>query len=227
MPIKDVRPKVLLVEDDHYLGSMIKEHLENSGFDVIWLKDGSDALDVGYSGNFDIFVFDVRLPKESGFSVLKTLRESKKTTPAIFITSLSSIDDVEVGFDCGCDDYLRKPFELKELTLRIKKLISRSYPKIINKSVEVAPNIHFNPIEGVLRRDSKEIKLPEKELRLLKALLKKRGQYLGIDEISSEIWGDTDKEYSFLSIRTYIKNLRKILGKERIQNQKGGFYKLC
>ena len=222
-----MNPKILLAEDDHYLGSMIKEYLEDGGFEVVWHKDGSDTLDVGYSDSFDIFVFDVRLPKESGFSILKALRESKKTTPAIFITSLSSIDDVELGFDCGCDDYLRKPFELKELVLRIKKLIKKSYPEVTNETIEVVPNIFFNPIEGTLKESGEDIKLSEKELKLLKTLLKKRGHYVGVDEISSEVWSGIDEEYSFLSIRTYIKNLRKILGKENIQNQKGGFYKLC
>lgn len=222
-----MNPKILLAEDDHYLGSMLKEYLEDGGFEVVWHKDGSDALDVGYNDNFDIFVFDVRLPEESGFDILKALRKSKKTTPAIFITSLSTIEDVELGFDCGCDDYLRKPFELKELMLRIKKLIKKSYPEIKNETVEVVPNIYFNPIDGVLKGIDSDIKLSEKELRLLKTLLKRRGHYVGLDEISSEVWSGSSEEYSFLSIRTYIKNLRKILGKEHIQNQKGGFYKLC
>lgn len=114
--------KILLLEDDLILNEIIEEHLLSKNYIVTNAFTGSEAQDYLYSQNFDLLLMDVNVPDINGFELLKELRTQNIKTPAIFITSLSMADDMQQGFDSGCDDYIKKPFELKELDIRINNI---------------------------------------------------------------------------------------------------------
>ncbi|MGE4472950.1 MAG: response regulator transcription factor, partial [Sulfuricurvum sp.] len=108
-------PKILLLEDDETLSEILQEFLEEKGYEVIAVFDGHEAVDRAYSDAFDLFLFDIKVPFQNGFDVLSQLRLEGEESPAVFISSLGSIEDLSRAYDAGCDDFLRKPFELQEL----------------------------------------------------------------------------------------------------------------
>lgn len=213
-----MKSRILLLEDDYNLSETLSEYLEEQGFEVFCTFDGEEALNKAYEENFDLYLFDVNVPKKNGFEVLKELRYKENTTPAIFITSLNSMDSLEEGFSSGCDDYIRKPFELKELLLRIQSLIKKEFSNK-NEIIYINENITFNSISNELKCGKEEIKLNLKELKLLKLFLQNPNELLSHSRIYDSVW-NYDEEHSDNSLRTYIKNLRKILGKDKIVSLK-------
>lgn len=213
--------KILLLEDDLSLNEIINEALNDEGFKVSCVFDAQEALEKAYEENFDLWIFDVKVPKGNGFEVLKELRESGKNTPAIFLTSLSMLDDVKQGFLSGCDDYIKKPFDIDELIIRVKNIIKRnfSHQKEDLILLSSSKNISFDPLNKTLYQDKTIINLTNKEKELLALLLKKRPHFVSIETIFDEIWG-LDEEPVIMSLRVYVKNLRKILGKDLIINQR-------
>ncbi|MFG5128676.1 response regulator transcription factor [Campylobacter lari] len=213
--------KILLLEDDLSLNEIINDALSDEGFKVSCVYDAQEALEKAYEENFDLWIFDVKVPKGNGFEVLKELRESAKNTPAIFLTSLSMLDDVKQGFSSGCDDYIKKPFDVDELIIRVKNIIKRNFSHqkedliLLNSS----KNISFDPLNKTLYQDKTIINLTNKEKELLVLLLKKRPHFVSIETIFDEIWS-LDEEPVIMSLRVYVKNLRKILGKDLIINQR-------
>ncbi|ENQ6654004.1 response regulator transcription factor [Campylobacter lari] len=213
--------KILLLEDDLSLNEIISDALSDEGFKVSCVYDAQEALEKAYEENFDLWIFDVKVPKGNGFEVLKELRESAKNTPAIFLTSLSMLDDVKQGFSSGCDDYIKKPFDVDELIIRVKNIIKRnfSHQKEDLILLSTSKNISFDPLNKTLYQDKEIITLTNKEKELLALLLKKRPHFVSIETIFDEIW-NLDEEPVIMSLRVYIKNLRKILGKDLIINQR-------
>jgi len=214
--------KLLLVEDDIMLSETLQEYLESKGFQVDVVFSGEEALQKAYENNYDLLLLDVMVPGIDGFELLKKIRQNKET-PAIFITSLNSVDAVEKGFKSGGDDYIRKPFALKELLLRIEALLKREF-RTHQERIDLGNGTLFEPKEGVLYKDEKPINLNQKELRLLKLFLKHPNEVLSHEKIYDELW-DYDETPSDMALRTYIKNLRKILGKEKIESIKKHGYK--
>lgn len=224
--------KILLLEDDIVLSEILCEFLEEQGFDITHCESAGEALDLAYERQFDIWLLDVKVPlgdfegkrdEMPGFALLKSLREADKSTPCIFITSLSSISDLKDGYGVGCDDFLRKPFELTELKLRIQTLLRRSFSHKNNDFIALHDDFKFDIISKVLYKDSTPVALTKKESLLLNLLLKNAPSYVSLDVIFAELW-EFSQSPSEMSLRAYIKNLRKILGKERILNSQGSGY---
>jgi len=224
-PISSTALRILLLEDDFTLSSIIEEYLSDQGYSVTCAYDGESALDMGYEIAFDLFLFDVKVPLLNGFDVLRELRKERKA-PAIFITSLNTIDDLSNAYDAGCDDYLKKPFELKELELRMRALIKRSSPLGEDTPIAISETIVFDPKLGRLTNDEDEITLPRKEAKILKILLCNPDSIVSSKVLIESAW-DFDEEASEESLRTHIKNLRKHLGKERIINIRGQGYQIA
>ncbi len=216
--------KILYLEDDINLSETVEEFLSDEGFDVLSVYDGDEALEVVYEQNFDLFILDVNLPGINGFKLLKELRDAHIQTPAIFTTSLSSIEDLSKGFEVGADDYIRKPFLLKELLFRTKALLKREF-KTLSSTINIKNNILFNTQKNELVINNKKIMLHPKELLLLKLLLKHKGETVSFETIYQNVWS-FNESHSDMSLRTYIKNLRKHLGKEEILSIKKVGYKL-
>ena len=213
-----MKSKILLLEDDLNLSETVCEYFEEQGFDVICVYDGDDAISAIYENSFDLLLLDVNVPNKNGFEVLKEIRKEKNSVPAIFTTSLNSMDSLEEGYLSGCDDYIRKPFELKELLFRAQTILKREFSSK-NDLINITPEITFNSISNELKQNDEEIKLNLKELKLLKFFLQHPNELLIHDRIYDYVW-DYDEEYSDNSLRTYIKNLRKILGKDKIVSLK-------
>ena len=215
--------QILLVEDDETLSELISEYLSEQGYDVTVRADAKAALDTAYERNFDILILDVKLPKGDGFSLLRELRRLGDDTPAIFTTSLNALQDLEIGYKSGCDDYLKKPYELKELLLRIQILIKRKFSHVNDEFIELNDGYKFYPSSKTLRQNGQIINLSNKESELLALFLENKNALLSKETIFEKIW-NYGEEPSELSLRVYVKNLRRILGKDAIVNRRGDGY---
>jgi len=214
---------ILVLEDDIQLSDTIKQFLEYSGYMVYPAYDASEAKDILYEKSIDLMLLDVKVPHQNGFDFLQERRDSGDLTPAIFVTSLNAVDDVTQGFDRGCDDYIRKPFALKELLVRVESLIKRHYGTK-NDSVDLGDGYLFDIKELFLEKDGKKIALKTKERKLLSLFLKHSSELLTYDTIYEVLW-DYDETPSQGSLRAYINSLRNILGKETIETIKHTGYR--
>lgn len=214
-----MKKRILLLEDDITLNDTIVEYLQELDFDVVPSYDGEDAYEKCYEQNFDLLLLDVNVPLLNGFTLLKNLREQNIKTPAIFITSLNSIDSFEEGFEVGCDDYIRKPFELKELLLRVKTILKRGYFHESEDKIILSENKYYDVNTNSLFINKEQFVLNKKESKLLKYFLQNQNIILSHEMIFENVW-DYDEQSSDYSLRTYIKNIRKALGKESITSVK-------
>ena len=210
-----MKKKILLLEDDITLNETVVDYFESLDYEITSVYSGNDALDTIYENNFDLLLLDVNVPDINGFEILKTIREQENTTPAIFITSLNSMDNVEDGYESGCDDYIRKPFALKELKLRVESILKREFFHSKDTKIEIDKNIFYDTANDTLTVDGKETQLNNKDARLLKLFLQNKNKTLSHEVIYEALW-DYGEEISESALRTYIKNLRKLLGKEKI-----------
>lgn len=216
--------KILYLEDDLNLSQTVEEFLKDEGFEVVCAYDGDEALELIYATKFDLFLLDVNVPQIDGFQLLKELRGVDIVTPAIFITSLNSINDLSLGYESGADDYIKKPFALKELLLRINALLKREY-KTQDQLIKINDDVDFNLYANELIKEGEKVALGHKESLLLKLLLKHKNECVSFENIYQNVW-QFNESHSYMSLRTYVKNLRKHIGKEHILSIKNFGYKL-
>ncbi|HFQ62119.1 MAG TPA: response regulator transcription factor [Epsilonproteobacteria bacterium] len=215
--------KILLLEDDIQLNETVKQFLELKGYEVYEAYDGLKAEEIAYEKHIDLMLLDVKVPHMSGFDFLKNIRKQGKEIPAIFITSLNSVEDVEKGFSLGCDDYIRKPFALKELQVRVESLLKRSFGTHEDK-VDLGEGLAFDIKELSLTRNKEKIPLKTKELKLLALFLQHPNMLLDYEKINETLW-EYDEEPSAGSLRTYIKRIRAAIGKEKVETIKNIGYR--
>lgn len=213
---------ILLLEDDIILSELIEEFLLAQGHSVTVAYEGYEALEFIEKKSFDLLLLDVGVPNLNGFELLSYLKSTSVTTPAIYITSLSSAKDVERGFQIGCDDYIKKPFELKELQVRINYVAKMH--KIDRSEYRFKNGALYNFDLKVVKIGDKEYTLPLKEAQILEYFLQNSNRVLSLDELSSNIW-EVQEAPTYATIRTYIKNLRKLLGKDLFTTLKGMGYR--
>jgi len=218
--------RILLLEDDSLLHETIVEYLEELEHEVYGAYDSNMAEDALFERRFDLLILDVNVPGVDGFELLKAAREQGVEAPAIFITSLDGVDDIERGFDVGCDDYLKKPFELGELRVRINRLLKQSYCRQQEERIDLGDGVVYEISSQTLTIDAKPVPIGNKEHRLLKLFLKHRNEVIVHERFFVHLW-DYDETPSDTSLRTYIKNLRKLIGKEKIVSIKKQGYKLA
>lgn len=216
--------KILLLEDDAALADIMSEYLQDNDFELDHVYDGEEALSRAYETHYDLYLFDVNVPAIKGFDLLKLLRDNGDATPTIFVTSLNDIDDVSRGFQSGADDYLKKPFELAELLLRIKNIQKRVFTQQRSTVVHIDENITFDIDTELLHIGEESVSLPQKELKLLKHFLKHPNEIVPFEDLNGVLW-DFDETASAESLRAHIKNLRKHLTKDIIQNLRGLGYR--
>jgi DNA-binding response OmpR family regulator len=195
--------RVLLLEDDRLFAETIKDYLEEEGFLVDIVFDPYSAYDLTFKMAYNIYLFDINLPFEDGLKTLKSLRDSGDNTPTLFITSRDDRESLREGFGVGGDDYLKKPFDLEELKLRIEAILKR---------VEGIGEVKFR--DFILNRDLKElylrdkkVKISLKEFKLIELLLLNRNRIVTYQEIYSRLWHN--QEPSYASLRVYINSLKK------------------
>lgn len=213
------KARILLLEDDITLSETVSEYLEEEGYDVVCAYDGDSAQDALYEEKFDLLLLDVNVPGPSGFELLKEARENGTATPAVFITSRGGLDDVESGFESGADDYIRKPFALKELLLRVQTILKRNFFHNPAEQMELGGGLAYDTAQGQLYKEGERVPLGDKPSRLLRLFIQRKGQVISHEVITEHLWS-FDEEPSDTALRTYIKELRKLLGKERIVSHK-------
>ncbi len=212
------------MEDDANLNETVAEFLEEQGHNVVSVYDGNEAQEKIYESKYDLLLLDINVPGMNGLELLKESRQEGISTPAIYITSMDTVDDLEKGFNSGCDDYIRKPFALKELQIRVETLLKRDFFHSTKELIQISESIAYDIKNNELIIDEKSVSLGNKESRLLKLFMKADGEVIAHESIYETLW-DYDEEPSDTALRTYIKNLRKIIGKERIVSIKKQGYK--
>lgn len=215
----DFNMKILILEDDKLFNETLEDFLEEEGFDVAFALDPYTALDLAYEQKFDLYLFDVNLPYETGFSLLHKLRESSDNTPTIFITSRSDKNSITEGFNVGADDYMKKPIDLDELLLRIRAVLRRKYrsDKIVIKEYTIdvmAKKLYYN---------NKQLKVTNKAIDLLLLLLNAKGEVVQIAQIEEQLW-HSNEEVSLGAIRVYVTILKRYF--PNIENIRGVGYRL-
>lgn len=219
-----MKKRLLLLEDDTNLNETVYEFLESKGYEVMAVFDGEEAEEAMFEHHFDLFLLDVNVPSLNGFDLLSKVRKEGNTTPAIFLTSLNAIENVEEGYESGCDDYVRKPFALKELLFRIVSILKREFFHSPKSTLSLSESVVFDTNTNTLLVDNQPVQLQKKEAILLKLFLQKPNEIITHAFIMSHVW-EYEEEGSDDALRTYIKNLRKIIGKDRIVNLKKLGYK--
>ena len=215
--------KILLLEDDELFSSSLQDFLSEFGYMVDIASDGEEALEFSYKNLYDLYLFDINVPKIDGITLLKELRSSDDLIPTIFLTSYKDDETLKKCFKSGCDDYLKKPVNLDELLLRIEAVLKRVSKVSKRKKFE---NGYFYDFEkrGVFIGDEK-LSLPFKVVKLLELFIEKNNSIVTQDEIIQNLWS-SEEEYSEGSIRLYISKIREIVGKDRVKNIKKVGYEI-
>jgi len=226
--------KILLAEDETALAHIVRESLEERGFEVILCPNGKYALEQYEKHKPDILALDVMMPKIDGFEVAKKIREKDTKTPIIFITARSQVKDVVNGFEIGANDYLKKPFSVEELIVRIKVLLSNN--RMLSPSPTVKPNdeliqvgkLQFEPAKNLIRHGDNLIRLTARESDLLKLLCQHKQDVIPREMVLKKLWGD-DSFFNARSLDVFITKLRKLLQVDsniQIINIRGVGYKV-
>lgn len=215
--------KILVLEDDELFASTVEDFLTDEGFEVDIAIDGEECLDLNFKKNYDLYLFDINVPKINGLELLEQLRTSGDNTPSIFLTSYKDKDTLQTAFLNGCDDYLKKPADLDELLLRIKALLKRNKKQF--DVIKLSETVTFNPANKRVYENEEDLNLPVKVLELLELFIENRGEIVTKEMIISKLWA-TSQEYSEGSIRVYINQIKKLLDKDTILNIKGVGYKI-
>ena len=218
--------KIILAEDEPALAQIIKESLETRDFKVFLCKNGEEAFSEFLKNKPDILVLDVMMPKKDGFTLAQEIRKTDKKTPIIFLTAKSQTQDVVDGFHFGGNDYLKKPFSMEELIVRIHALLNRITTKI-DEVFEIG-DYTFNSVKQTLHHAENSISLTHREASLLQLLLENKNEILDRSIILKKIWGDDDF-FNGRSMDVFITKLRKKLSLDpniQIINIRNQGYKL-
>ena len=224
----DMKTKILLVEDEHDLSLIVCDTLHQQGYEAIAAFDGIDVLTKYKTEGADLIVADVMMPRLDGFTMAKEIRRISSDVPIIFLTAKSSIDDVEQGFDVGANDYLRKPFELRELLVRIRSLLKSRLSNNTGNSVYQIGNYCYDSIRQLLTCDGKETTISNIEARILDKLVVNIDRTVDASELMIAVWG-RDEISNRNSLHGYIHKLRRAFRhdpKIAIINQRGFGYRL-
>ena len=211
--------KILLLEDDFLLKKHIEKYFVLKGHEIIGFDDGLDMLDNVNLYEFDFFIFDINVPNIDGFEVLEFLREKKINFPVIMISAMVDISNVKKAYALGCSDYLKKPFELAELELRMDAIIKNFHFK---DYIEFENGYKYDLIEKQLFKDKEIIILSKKQKEILYLLIKNTGRVLSFDTIADFIYEDSFKDIHTIS--SHIRDIRKHIDFELIKNVRGVGY---
>ncbi len=219
---------ILLAEDEPALGLIIKESLETRNFKVLLCEDGDIAFKTYKKEQPELLVLDVMMPKKDGFTLAKEIRLEDETIPIIFLTAKSQTQDVVEGFTIGGNDYLKKPFSMEELIVRIHNLLDRTNQQKISEIIEFGDFTFDFPKQMLQYKTEEKLQLTHREAHLLFHLIKNKNQVLDRTVILNKLWGNDDF-FNARSMDVFISKLRKKLAKDnsiQIVNVRGFGYKL-
>lgn len=215
--------KILLLEDEAMLRSAILEFLEVHGCEVDGFFDGTDAFLAFGNKTYDVLVVDINVPSLDGYKLLEEVRKKDRNIPLVFITAMTDIDDITKAYNLGCSDYLKKPFKLEELWLRINQIFKLMEGKNSNILI-LSPKYRYDRKHKVLYYESKEQTLSRKHLQIIDLLASNTNFTFDFDAFRRRVWERDDIDDA--TIRTEINRLRKLLREDLITNAKGLGYKL-
>ena len=223
--------KVLLVEDELTLAMIIKDTLEENDFTLTIAANGEEGLRMFFDIRPDVLVADVMMPRMDGFEMVRRIRQTDKQTPVLFLTARSAINDVVEGFELGANDYLKKPFGMQALIIRIKALVGKAFSfaeeKKITTRFEIG-NYLFDTLAQTLTHAGLKQELSHRETEILKRLCENQNQVVNTQNVLLDLWGD-DSFFNSRSLHVFITKLRhKLSADERIRivNVRGIGYKL-
>jgi DNA-binding response OmpR family regulator len=206
-----MKQKILYIEDEPFLGKIVKESLETKNFEVLWITDGAKVLDAFKSFQPDLCVLDIMLPNVDGYTLAQNIRMRFPRLPIIFLTAKTQTQDILAGFESGGTDYMRKPFSLEELIARINnqlKLITESALNTNTKADSILlGNYHFYPDKYELHFASTITKLSHREAQVLTIFAKNRNQTIDRKSLLMQVWGD-DSFFNSRTLDVYIRKLR-------------------
>ncbi|MEM7548853.1 MAG: response regulator transcription factor [Bacteroidota bacterium] len=221
--------KLLLVEDDENLGFVIKDNLEERGYQVVHARDGRDGYDCFNRFDFNLCLLDIMLPKEDGISLARKIRNKNEQIPILFLTAKSMKEDVIEGFQVGGDDYITKPFNMDELACRIEVFLKRTSSQEKEEPNDFAVGqYHFDYKNLHLSIDSDERSITQREADVLRYLVQKQSTIVKREELLKKIWGENDY-FAGRSMDVFISKLRKYLKSDpnvKIVNYHGVGFKL-
>tara|TARA_R110002050_G_scaffold204223_3_gene339437 strand:+ start:1661 stop:2320 length:660 start_codon:yes stop_codon:yes gene_type:complete len=210
---------ILLLEDDIVFADMISEYLIENQFIVTTVYDGEEAEELIYTDTFNLLLFDINVPSIDGLTLANKIKSSGFNIPIIFLSSASGIENLKKAYQYGANDFIKKPFILEEILIRIK-YIQRSFFIDSTEIIKISNNITFNLLSIFIQKENEIIYLPKKEGKILKYFLLNKNRIISINELIINVWG-YDSEPSIATIRTYIKNIRKYLEKDSFETIKG------
>ncbi len=210
--------RLLLVEDDPLIGNGVRAGLKLAGYTVDWVKDGQQAsLAIG-NGVYDLVVLDLGLPRKDGLALLEEVRRKGDAVPVLVLTARDSIQDRVRGLDAGADDYLVKPFDLDELTARVRALLRRRAGRA-ELVIRHGP-MQLDPVAKRVDLRGKPVALSPREFALLHALLERPGAVLSREQLEERLYG-WDEEVSSNAVEVHLHNLRRKMGPDVIRNVRG------
>src|SRR5260221_8772309 len=206
------KTKIFYVEDELFLGKIVRESLESRGFEVVMESDGAKATDVFKKIKPNICVLDIMLPNKDGFDIADEIRDINEEVPIIFLTAKTQTEDVVKGFSAGGNDYIRKPFSMEELIVRIQNVLKRkkeAQEKISGDSVTIG-KLNFQINRQVLSDGKEDRKLSFRESELLKLLYENRDKVIDRKDILNLLWGN-DSFFNSRNLDVYITKIRSYL----------------
>ena len=202
---------ILLVEDNRQIAEMVGEFLERRGYSVDYAADGVSGLHLAVSNSYDVIVLDLMLPGMDGLDVARKLRkDAKKSTPVLMLTARDTLEDKLIGLEAGADDYLVKPFEVRELEARLRALIRRDRRQVSTEVLTVG-DMTLDTATLRLVRDGQELTVSPIGLKLLAILMRESPRVVSRRDIEREIWGDTLPDSD--TLRSHLYNLRRVIDK--------------
>lgn len=204
------KKRILIVDDDTEIRDLLEFDISSSGYFVDTACDGMEGLNKALNNKYDLILLDVMMPKMNGFDVCKNIRQAKLAIPILMLTAKGTIDDKTVGFDCGADDYLVKPFDVQEVLLRIRVLLRRNQPQAeatLSNEILQAGNIEIFPDTLECIVVNKKIKLTPTEFEILYCLMQHFNNAVTLATLLDEVWGyDSDEDVRML--RVHVGGLR-------------------
>jgi len=207
--------KILIIEDEQRVADLLRRGLEEMGYQAFVAYDAEMGLRLFHSGDYDLVISDVVLPKMSGFELVKEIKEQNKNVPIIMLTALGTTDDKLEGFDAGADDYMVKPFDIRELEARIRVLLKRKNPESRESQIKEVnyADLYVNLSTKTVSRNQQEIKLTPKEYNLLLYMIQNPERVLSRIEIAENVWNTHfDTGTNFIDV--YINYLRKKIDRD-------------
>lgn len=201
--------KVLIIEDDKDLLNTLSEYLSWESYDVESAQDGTMGLDLLLSFAYDVVVLDWTLPQMQGIEVLKAFRNAGGRTPVIMLTAKANLAEKEAGLDTGADDYLTKPFHVRELSARLRALLRRPRSSLTGNEIEVG-DLVIDTVQRRLRKGNKEIHLLPRDFALLEFFMRHPNELFSSDTLLERVW-QSDANVSAESVRSSLKRIRKAI----------------